>query len=124
MDFWGVQPNVFKHGDYYWWVIQEPVGKEVWLFRSENPWGPLYPEDKAERKQIFTIPDKLDKQGDQSHGIIYNVFVHHGLSVDGELVISFNSEAPDFTRNFNEVGSADFYRPYFYRIYGWDKVFD
>ena len=124
MDFWGVQPNVFKHGDYYWWVIQEPVGKELWLFRSEKPWGPLYPTEKTERKQIFTLPDQLDKQGDQSHGILYNVFVHHGLSKEGELVISFNSEAPKFERNFNEVGSADFYRPWFYRIYGWDKVFD
>ena len=125
MDFWGVQPNVFKHDDgYYYWVIQEPVGREVWLFRSENPWGPLYPTDKAERKQIFTIPDKLDKLGDQSHGIFYNVFVHHGLSQEGELVISYNCEAPEFTRNFNEIGSADFYKPRFFRIYGWDKVFD
>ena len=125
MDFWGVQPNVFKHDDgYYYWVIQEPIGREVWLFRSENPWGPLYPTEKAERKQIFTIPDKLDKLGDQSHGIFYNVFVHHGLSQEGELVISYNCEAPDFTRNFNEIGSADFYKPRFFRIYGWDKVFD
>ena len=124
-EFWGVQPNVFEHDGYYWWVIQEPIGNQVWLYRSEEPWGPtLYPTEKAERKQILTLPDKLDKQGDQSHGILYNVFVHHGLSKEGELVISFNSEAPKFERNFNEVGSADFYRPWFYRVYGWDKVFD
>lgn len=123
-EFWGVQPNVFEHDGYYWWVIQEPIGNQVWLYRSEEPWGPtLYPTEKAERKQILTLPDKLDKQGDQSHGILYNVFVHHGLSKEGELVISFNSEAPKFERNFNEVGSADFYRPWFYRVYGWDKVF-
>lgn len=126
MHWWGVQPNVFKHGNYYYMVSQEPLGRDVWLHRSTKPYGPFVsPVDRNKRKRVFSIPDKLDKLGDPSHGWIYNVFVHHGLSKEGELVISFNSEAPrdgGFGRNFNEVGSADFYRPYFFRIYGWENA--
>lgn len=126
MHWWGVQANVFKRGNYYYMVAQEPLGSDVWLHRSTTPYGPFVsPTDRDARKKVFTIPDKLDKLGDTSHGWIYNVFVHHGLSKEGELVISFNSEAPrdgGFARNFNEIGSADFYRPYFFRIYGWENA--
>ena len=126
MHWWGVQPNVFKHGNYYYMVSQEPLGRDVWLHRSTHPYGPFVsPTNRDARKRVFSIPDKLEKLGDPSHGWVYNVFVHHGLSKDGELVISFNSEAPrdgGFARNFNEVGCADFYRPYFFRIYSWENA--
>ncbi|RHK19631.1 DUF5005 domain-containing protein [Bacteroides xylanisolvens] len=27
-------------------------------------------------------------------------------------------------KNFNAVGSADYYRPYFYRVYNWERVYE
>lgn len=116
---WASQPNIFKKGNTYYMVAQEAAyGKQVWIWRSDNPWGPF-----KDRKQIFTLPDKVDKLGEQSYNHAYNVFVHHGLSKEGELVISMNIDGPDFNSNFNSIGSADFYRPYFFRIYNWEKVY-
>ena len=52
------------------------------------------------------------------------VNLHPALSRTGELVFSTNSDADDFWWNFNEPGSADYYRPYFYRVFNWKKVYD
>ena len=113
------QPNIFKKGNTYYMVAQEAAyGKQIWIWRSDNPWGPF-----KDRKQIFTLPDKVDKLGEQSYNHAYNVFLHHGLSKEGELVISMNIDGPDFNSNFNNIGSADFYRPYFFRIYNWEKIY-
>lgn len=40
------------------------------------------------------------------------------------LVFSTNSDPANFWDNFNRVGSADFYRPYFFRVYNWEHVYD
>ena len=34
------------------------------------------------------------------------------------------TEGEDHVRIVNRVGSADFYRPYFFRVYNWEHVFD
>jgi len=52
------------------------------------------------------------------------VNLHPSLSRTGELVFSTNSDPDDFWWNFNEPGSADYYRPYFYRVFNWKKVYD
>lgn len=121
--WWGAQPNVFKKNGVYYMVIQEPLGKEVWLFKGEHPWGPFGTDELGGRKKILELPEHLDKLGDTKRGSVYNVFVHHGLSKEGELVVSMNVDAPSFEANFNSVGCADFYRPYFYRIYNWESAF-
>jgi len=50
--------------------------------------------------------------------------LHMALSRQGELVFSTNTDAKDWGDNFNSTGSADFYRPYFIRVYNWEAVFD
>ena len=50
--------------------------------------------------------------------------LHPGLSREGELVISTNSDCESFWDNFNNVGSADFYRPFFFRIFKWERAFE
>ncbi len=52
------------------------------------------------------------------------VNLHPALSRTGELVFSTNSDPDDFWWNFNEPGSADYYRPYFYRVFNWKKAYD
>ena len=51
------------------------------------------------------------------------VNLHPALSREGELVFSTNSDADSFWDNFNEEGSADFYRPFFYRVFGWETLY-
>ena len=52
------------------------------------------------------------------------VNLHPHLSRNGELVSLQILTQKIFGDNFNAVGSADFYRPYFYRVYNWEKVYD
>jgi hypothetical protein len=52
------------------------------------------------------------------------VNLHPALSRQGELVFSTNSDTESFWDNFNQPGSADFYRPFFYRVFDWQKVYD
>lgn len=117
---WASQPNVFKKNGCYYMVAQEAAfGKQVFIWRAETPYGPF-----KDRVQIFTLPETVDKLGEQKYNHAYNVFLHHGLSKEGELVISMNIDASSFDANFNSIGSADFYRPYFFRLYNWESVYD
>ena len=50
--------------------------------------------------------------------------IHPALSRTGELVISTNTDCSNFWDNFNAPGSADFYRPYFYRVFNWESLYD
>ena len=52
------------------------------------------------------------------------VNLHPALSRQGELVFSTNSDPDDFWKNFNDPGSADYYRPFFYRVFDWQLVYD
>ncbi|MDW7579759.1 DUF5005 domain-containing protein, partial [Bacteroides ovatus] len=113
-------PWVFKKGDSYYMVAQSKwFGHEMYIFRSDKPYGPF-----IERKSLFNIPNTLDKLGPQEYGNLYMVNLHPHLSRNGELVFSTNNDAKDWGDNFNAVGSADYYRPYFYRVYNWEKVYE
>lgn len=113
-------PWIFKKGDWYYMTAQAfPFGKELCILRARNPWGPF-----TDRKTLLRFPDKLDKLGTQEYRFLYMLNLHPALSREGELVISTNSDTEDFWDNFNNEGSADFYRPYFFRIYDWEKVYD
>ena len=50
--------------------------------------------------------------------------IHQQLSRQGALVCSTNTDCEEWSDNFNSKGSADFYRPYFFRIYNWKAVFE
>lgn len=112
-------PWVFRDGDYYYMTAQGPYfSREVYIYRSKNPYGPF-----AEKRLLFVLPDKIDKIGPTDYHWLYMVNLHNALSRDGELVFSTNTDPDDFWDNFNAPGSADYYRPYFYRVFGWKNLF-
>ena len=119
-------PWVFKDGDWYYLVGQGPYfSRDIYIWRSETPYGPF---NVSTKRKLFTLPDKLDKLGNQSYGWLYMVNLHPALSRQGELVFSTNTDCPEseggFWGNFNAEGSADYYRPYFYRVYNWKALWD
>ena len=111
---------VFKDGDYYYMTAQGFVfGKQLYIMRSKNPWGPF-----EECHQLWTMPWVLDKKGTRTYQNFYMPHLHQTLSREGELVFSTNTECKEFSDNFNATGSADFYRPFFFRVYNWKAVFE
>lgn len=116
-------PWVFKKDGTYYMVAQGyPFGHDLYIMRSEHPWGPF-----TDHKKLLSFPNPLDVlQQDPSGNEYQNLYMlnlHPSLSRDGELVISTNTDIDDFWRNFNNPGSADWYRPFFYRIFKWERVF-
>lgn len=113
-------PWVIRDGDWYYLISQGPFfSKKVYIFRSKTPYGPF-----GEKRELFTLPSELDKLGTRTFRFTYMVNLHQELSRDGELVITTNTDTDSFWDNFNAEGSADFYRPYFYRVYNWKAVYD
>ena len=113
-------PWVFRDGDWYYLTSQAPIfSTEVYIYRSHTPYGPF-----TDKQLLFRLPDHLDKIGNQKYHWLYMVNLHPSLSRTGELVFSTNSDPDDFWWNFNDPGSADYYRPYFYRVFNWKKVYD
>lgn len=113
-------PWVFKKGETYYMLAQAKwFGREMYIFRSDKPYGPF-----VDCKRLFGFSDYLDKLGPQEYGNLYMINLHPHLSRNGELVFSTNTDPKDFWDNFNAVGSADYYRPYFYRVYNWEKVYE
>lgn len=111
---------VFKDGDYYYMTAQGFVfGKQIYIMRSKNPWGPF-----EECHQLWTFPWVLDKKGTRTYKSLYMTHLHQGLSREGELVFSTNTDANNWGDNFSSTGSADFYRPYFIRVFNWKAVFE
>ena len=118
-DYAGSMPWVFKEGDYYYMTMQAPYfSRHVYIYRSENPWGPF-----TDKKLLFVLPDHIDKKGDQNYHWLYMVNLHQPLSREGELVFTTNTDPDDFWKNFSDEGSADYYRPYFYRVYNWKSLY-
>ncbi|GEP94270.1 DUF5005 domain-containing protein [Chitinophaga cymbidii] len=104
------QPNVFyKNGKYYLVSQQHIFGLDIYIQESATPVGPW-----TNKRTLYRIPEQYT--GDI---ITYNAFVHHALSREGELVISYNINPTDFNSNFNAPGSADRYRPFFVRVFNW-----
>lgn len=113
-------PWVFKEGDWYFMTSQAPIfSPDVYIYRSKSPYGPF-----GERRLLFRLPDHLDKLGPQAYHWLYMVNLHPALSREGELVFSTNSDADNFWMNFKDTGSADYYRPFFYRVFDWKNVYD
>ncbi|MBQ8487739.1 MAG: DUF5005 domain-containing protein [Prevotella sp.] len=113
-------PWIFKEGDWYYMTSQAPIfSPDVYIYRSKSPYGPF-----GERKLLFRLPSSLDKMGPQKYHWLYMVNLHPALSRQGELVFSTNSDPDDFWMNFDDKGSADYYRPFFYRVFDWKKVYD
>lgn len=113
-------PWVFRDGDYFYLTSQAPFfSTEVYIYRSRTPYGPF-----TDKRLLFRLPDHLDKIGPQKYHWLYMVNLHPALSREGELVFSTNSDPDDFWWNFNDPGSADYYRPFFYRVFNWKKVFE
>ncbi len=125
-------PWVFKKGDWYYMTAQTfPFGSELIILRSEHPWGPF-----RDKRELLKFTNPLDDlQGDpkgREYGHLYMLHLHQGLSREGELVISTNTDPKDssegagdgFWRQFGAPGSADWYRPFFFRIFKWERAFD
>lgn len=111
---------VFREGDYYYMTAQGFVfGKQLYIMRSRTPWGPF-----EECHQLWTMPWVLDKKGTRTYQNFYMPHLHQTLSREGELVFSTNTDCKEWNDNFNATGSADFYRPFFFRVYNWKAVFD
>lgn len=115
-------PWVFERDGWYYMVGQGyPYSADIMILRAKDPWGPF-----TDSVKLFTLPPKLDKIGDQTSFHYYMINLHESLSREGELVFSTNSEVVDplnFWNNFNEPGSADFYRLFYYRIYNWERIY-
>lgn len=112
-------PWVFKDGDYYYMTAQGPYfAREVYIYRSKTPYGPF-----GEKRLLFVLPGELDKLGPTAYHWLYMVNLHPALSREGELVFTTNSDPDDFWKNFNDPGSADYYRPFFYRVFDWKSLF-
>ena len=112
-------PWVFKDGDYYYMTAQGPYfSREVYIYRSKSPYGPF-----GEKRLLFVLPGQLDKLGPTAYHWLYMVNLHPALSRADELVFTTNSDPDDFWKNFNDPGSADYYRPFFYRVFDWKSLF-
>lgn len=111
---------VFKEGDWYYMTAQGYVfAKQIYIMRSRKPWGPF-----EQCHQLWTMPWVLDKKGTRTYQNFYMPHLHQTLSREGELVFSTNTDTKEWGDNFTATGSADFYRPFFFRIYNWKAVFD
>lgn len=111
---------VFKKGDWYYMTGQGFVfGKDMYLLRAKHPWGPF-----TEKRRLWTFPNVLDKKGTRTYQNLYMPHLHMELSRQGELVFSTNTDTKEWNDNFNASGSADFYRPFFIRVYNWEAVYD
>lgn len=108
-----------KDGMYYMFMEGFPFGRDIYMYRSETPYGPF-----TDQKLLFTLPATLDKLGNPYHQRWYMINLHPALSRTGELVFSTNSDPYNFWDNFNRVGSADFYRPYFFRVFNWENAYN
>lgn len=117
-------PWVFKDSsdptdEWYYLLSQQAIfSKTVYIFRARTPYGPF-----EEKSILCRMPSTLDKLGTQTFQHTYMVNIHPELSRQGEIVLTTNTDTSSFWDNFNADGSADFYRPYFYRVFGWKKLF-
>lgn len=101
------QFTAFKHeGRYYLLTQHHILGGEIYMYRSEAPFGPF-----TEKTLIYCTP--------QTEGDIftYNAFAHTQFLNDGALLVSYNVNSLNFSDVFT---NADNYRPYFVWVRGWE----
>lgn len=112
-------PRVFKKGDTYYMIGQDvSYRRTVFIYRSKTPYGPF-----TNQKMLFNVPYSVDKLGSQYYKNLLRVNLHPELSRQGELVFSTNTDADNTGDNFKFPGSADFSRPYFYRVFNWENIY-
>ena len=75
------------------------------MFESDFPTGPWH-----SKKTVYCTPET---GGDV---FTYNSFVHPELSINDELIISYNINSFDFWSLFD---NADLYRPKFIKVENW-----
>jgi len=115
-----VSPHIFSSGDYYYMVSQSAAyGHAIYIYRSTHPYGPF-----SEQKKLFNVPYTIDKTGNQYYNTLLGVRLHKELSRQGELVFSISTNADSIGDYFDIPGSADFYRPYFFRVFNWQSLYD
>ena len=113
-------PQVLRRGGYYYLIGQSYQNKQdVLIWRSTTPYGPF-----TDVKTLCVIPSRLEKQGPQTYNALTRVTLHTALSREGELVLSTTQTAPATADNFTYPGSADYFPPYFYRVYNWEALWE
>ena len=102
------QFSVFKHeGRFYLLTQHHILGGEIYLYRSEAPFGPF-----AEKTLVYCTPET------EGNIFTYNAFAHTQFLDDGALLVSYNVNSFNFSDLFT---NADNYRPYFVWVKGWDE---
>ena len=87
-------PQIFKKGDYYYMI-----GQAVSYGHSVYLYRGETPYGPfTDQKILFNVPYSVDKIG------------NHDADTAGD--------------NFDFPGSADFCRPYFYRVFNWESIYD
>lgn len=113
-------PQVFKSGEWYYLVGQTySNGQAVQIWRSRTPQGPF-----SDSKRLCVIPGTVAKQGGKDYNALTRVVLHPALSRSGELVLSTAQTAYAANDNFTYPGSADYVRPYFYRVFNWQSLWE
>ena len=114
-----IQPTVFVDDGTYYMVAQGATNStEVYIYTAPSPVGPF-----SNQKLLFNLPSFIDKTGITTYNALSQVNTHPELSRTGELVISACTKANTSADNFTYAGSADFTRPYFFRIFNWKEVY-
>jgi len=114
-----IQPTIFFDDGIYYMVAQGGTNStEVYVYTAASPVGPF-----TNQKLLFNLPSFIDKVGITTYSTISQVNTHPALSRNGELVISACTKANATADNFTYAGSADFTRPYFFRIFNWKEVY-
>ena len=92
---------------------------------EHDEWTDMYKRmaEEAREEGFHRIADMFHFVGEieKSH---YERYLKLLANVEGELVFSTNTDCKEWADNFNAVGSADFYRPYFFRVYNWKALFE
>lgn len=113
-------PQVFKQDEWYYLVGQSYQNKaDLKIWRSKTPYGPF-----TDAKTLCVIPEYINKIGNQYYNSLTRVALHPALSRSGELVLSTAQTAGNDKDYFTYPGSADYNRPYFYRVYNWQTLFE
>ena len=114
-----IQPTIFCEDGVYYMVSQGGTNStEVYIYTASSPVGPF-----DNQKLLFNLPSFIDKVGITTYNAIKQGNTHPELSRNGELVISACTKATATAENYTYAGSADFTRPYFFRIYNWKEVY-
>lgn len=114
-------PQVLKRdGWYYLFGQRQGDGNEVYIWRSKTPSGPF-----VDQKTLFVVPEAVEKLGNRYYDKLSRVVLHQSISRQGELVFSTTQQTTyNNLDNFTYPGSADFLRPYFYRVFNWQAIYE